>query len=64
MKTIKSIAEVILTIVAGVAFVLMFGGNPDGTLNLIWSFGWLAVLVGCGYILDKMGVIRKHHVEI
>jgi hypothetical protein len=58
-KTIKKIIEVILTIIACISFVLMFGERPDGSANLPWTFGWMAALAICAKILEKMGVFGK-----
>lgn len=59
MKAIKKTCEVILTIIAVAAFVLCTAEAENGTLQLLWSFGWMAVLGICGCLLDMMGAFKK-----
>ena len=58
MKAIKQIGKVILVIIACVAFVLMTAEQPDGAINFPWTFGWLAALLVCAGLLDKMGAFK------
>lgn len=64
-KYIKSIAKVILMIIACISFILMFGERPDGSICLPWNLGWMAVFAICAKILDKLGAFKKYdHVEV
>lgn len=58
-KVIKKLVEVILTIIACVSFILMCAENPDGSINLPWTLGWLSALVVSGWLLDKMGAFDE-----
>ena len=58
-KVIKKTIEVIITIIACVAFVLMAGERPDGSVCIPWTFGWMAVFAVCAVILGKMGVFNR-----
>ena len=63
-KVIKQSIEVILTIIACVSFILMFGENPDGSICLPWSLGWMAAFVASSLILGMMGFFKEvKHVE-
>lgn len=53
--TTKKITKALLTIVACVSFVLMCAERPDGSVSLIWSFGWLAAFALSAIGLDKLG---------
>lgn len=55
-KAIKKIIVAILTIIACLSVILMCAERPDGSINLLWSFGWLTALVLSAKTLDKMGV--------
>ena len=57
-KTIKKIIMVILTIIADLSLVLMTAEQPDGSINFPWTFGWLAALLVCAGLLDKMGAFK------
>ncbi len=43
MKTLKSILKVIAGLIVLLAFILTGAENPDGSLNLGWSLGCIAV---------------------
>ena len=58
-KTIKKIIEVILTIIAGLSFILMIAERPDGSMCLPWTLGWMAALAVSAILLDKMGVFKR-----
>lgn len=58
-KAIKKIIVAILTIIACISFVLMLGQNPDGSVNLLWNFGWMASLALSAKALDKLGVFNE-----
>lgn len=58
-KVIKKIIEVILTIIACVSFVLMFGEEQDGSICLPWTLGWLSALVVSGWLLNKLGAFKS-----
>lgn len=58
-QKVKKIIEVILTIIAGVSFVMLFAEKPDGSINLPWSLGWAAALLVSGSLLNKMGVLGR-----
>lgn len=51
----KKIIEVILTIIACLAFVLMTGEIKNTSLQLLWTIGWGAVLAGCCRGLERLG---------
>lgn len=53
---IKTIIKAVATIVACIAFILMFGERPDGSICLPWTLGCLATFTISAKILDKMGV--------
>ena len=58
-KKVKKIVEVILTIIACLSFVLMTGETTDGSVCLLWNFGWMAALAISARLLDKMGTFDK-----
>ena len=58
-KTIKKIVEVILTIIAVIAFVLMTGESSNPSMQVMWTLGWAAVLAGCCRGLEKIGTFNK-----
>lgn len=51
----KKLLEVILTIIAVIAFVLMTGETKNTSLQLLWTLGWGAVLAGCCKGLERLG---------
>jgi hypothetical protein len=51
----KKLLEVILTIIAVIAFVLMTGETRNTSLQLLWTIGWGAVLAGCCKGLERLG---------
>ncbi len=64
-KYIKSIAKVILMVIACISFLLMFGEREDGSICLWWNLGWMAVFTISAKILDKLGAFKKYdHVEV
>ena len=58
-KTIKRIVEVILTTTAGIALLLACAENPDGSVNIIWSLGCLAVTIICAKTLERTGAFKR-----
>ena len=64
-KFIKNTTKAVVTIAAGVAFVMMFGEAETPGLQFLCTFGSMAVLFGCYKILDKMGTFKEEsNVEI
>jgi hypothetical protein len=51
----KKLLEVILTIIAVIAFVLMTGECGKAGLQVLWTLGWAGILVGCCYGLERLG---------
>ena len=58
-KYIKKSVEVILTIIAVLALVLMTAESKNPSYQVLWSLGWAGVLAGCCKILEKMGTFSK-----
>ena len=58
-KTIKKLVEVILTIIACTSFILMTAETQDGSVCVLWNFGWMAALAISAKLLEKMGVFDK-----
>lgn len=61
-QAIKKIIEVILTIIACVSFILMFGERVDGSFSLAWNGGWMAALAISSWLLGKMGVFDRESI--
>ncbi len=59
MKAIKKIAEVTLTIIAGVSLILACAEQSDGTISMTWSLGWMAVVAISAKILERMGTFDR-----
>jgi hypothetical protein len=51
----KKLLEVILTIIAVIAFVLMTGECGKAGLQVLWTLGWAGILVGCCKGLERLG---------
>jgi len=41
----KKILSNILLVIAVIALILTCAENADGSINVLWTFGWLGVLV-------------------
>lgn len=50
----KKILETILSLVMVTALFLGCAENPDGSCNLAWTLGCLAVSAGSGWLLGKV----------
>lgn len=50
----KKIFETILGLVCVTALFLECAENPDGSCNLAWTLGCLAVSAGSGWLLGKV----------
>lgn len=51
---LKNIAKVMLTIIASVSFILMCGETADGSVNFLWTFGWMAAFAISLKTLEKI----------
>ena len=50
----KKILSYILLILAVLSVVLMCAENQDGSINLLWSLGWLSVMVSSALLWQKL----------
>ena len=50
----KKILSHILLILAALSFILMCAENPDGSINLLWTLGWLGVMVSSALLWHKL----------
>ena len=53
-KTMKKILTFILSVVCFSAIILAGAENPDGSCNLIWTLGFLALAVISGFGLKRI----------
>lgn len=58
-KTFKTIAKVVLSIVAALAFVAMTGEAETAKMQLIWTLGGLAVLAVSARLLSRLGAFDE-----
>ena len=50
----KKILSYILLILAVLSVVLMCAENQDGSINLLWTLGWLGVMVSSALLWQKL----------
>lgn len=50
----KKILSTLLAFVCGASLLLACAQNPDGSANLLWSLGCLAVAILAGYGFAKL----------
>ena len=53
-KTMKKALEIILSVVCVTALILAGAENADGSCNVQWTLGFLALAVASGYILSRI----------
>lgn len=53
-KLLKKVVEVILTSTLCLSFILMCAEKADGSICILWNFGWLAVFGLSAYFLNKI----------
>ena len=59
MRTIRRITKAAVKATACVSLILALCETTDGTINLSWNLGWLAVTAISAKILDKMGAFKE-----
>jgi hypothetical protein len=50
----KKALEIILSVVCFAAIILAGAENPDGSCNVKWTLGFLALAVASGYVLNRI----------
>jgi len=50
----QKLFKAVLTAACFTGIILAGAENPDGSCNLLWTLGWLAVVVVSGFGLKKM----------
>lgn len=62
-KSIKRIAEVLLTIILCCSFILLCGETENTTTQILWSSINLVVFASSAIILARMGVFASESEE-
>ena len=55
----KKVISTILLSIAAIAMILMCAENPDGSINLWWTGGWMAAFVVAVKIWEKINPEEK-----
>ena len=50
----KKIAQTLLGLLLILAFMVGAAETPTGGLDLAWTGGWFAVVVFCGFLLNRL----------
>lgn len=50
----QKIFKAVLTAACFTGIILAGAENPDGSCNLLWTLGWMAVAVASGFGIKKM----------
>lgn len=53
-KAMKKALEIILSMVCLAAIILAGAENADGSCNIKWTMGFLALAVASGYLLNRI----------
>ena len=53
-RFMQKILSYILLILVALSFILMCAENPDGSINLLWTLGWLGVMVLSALLWHKL----------